>query len=200
MDQTTETKTQAETFAEAAAVSAANELEAKRAARPPRIFTEMLPCKLSPEELLDVLEQIGSADADVTVLEEERKAANDGFKARIALAGVRHLLVEAADRASANSGAPQGFGDVLHPAHTDAGQVHLHQRFFDGRLTPPIAFNNRRLKGHLLELRHLQLHFPGGGMQRAFIVARAVAAPLLGPFVPGRLTEALGFGLFLFER
>ena len=57
------------------------------------------------------------------------------------------LLVEVGHRARAHPRAPERFRDVLHAPDRNTRQVHLDQRFLDRALPPPIALDNRRLKG-----------------------------------------------------
>lgn len=91
MEQTTTetTTTQQEAFAEAARVSAQKETERKQAAKPPRSFTERMPCKLTDQDLLRIGKEAAAAEIEIGTLEDERKNANDGYKAKIALAEQR---------------------------------------------------------------------------------------------------------------
>jgi hypothetical protein len=41
-------------------------------------------------------------------------------------------------------GLPERLGDVLHPTHAHAGQVHLDQRLLDARLERPVFAGRRR--------------------------------------------------------
>ena len=56
----------------------------------------------------------------------------------------------------AHARAPQRLGDVLHPTHRNARQIHLDQRFLDRALPPAIAFDDRRLKGLPTQLRNCE--------------------------------------------
>src|SRR5216683_3840025 len=56
------------------------------------------------------------------------------------------LLVEIGHRARAHPRAPQGLGDILHPPHRYARQVHLDQGFLHRTLAPAIALDNRCLE------------------------------------------------------
>ena len=88
METTTEATTttgQAEGWKAAAAASDQAETERKQATRPPRSFTEKMPCTLSNQELADRGSQLADHYAEADRLEDERKNTNDGFKARIAL-------------------------------------------------------------------------------------------------------------------
>ena len=80
------------------------------------------------------------------------------------------LLVELADRRGADLGAPQRFGDVLHPAYRHTGQVHLDQCLFHRGLPSPVALDDRRLKGLLAQLRHVQRHLPRLRLQLALVI------------------------------
>ena len=63
------------------------------------------------------------------------------------------LLVQVRHRRWRHPRAPQGFRDVLDPAHRDPGQIHLDQGLLDRALAPPVALDDRRLEGLLPKLR-----------------------------------------------
>jgi hypothetical protein len=84
---------------------------------------------------------------------------------------VGDFLVQFAHCRGADSGAPERLGDVLNPAHGNAGKVHLNQRFFDRALATLVALDDRSLKGQFTQLRHAQGYFAGLGLQLAFVVA-----------------------------
>jgi hypothetical protein len=72
---------------EAAAAEAAEAVtDARQESMPPRRFEELLPCTLTPEELIERGTQLEAALAVVDTITAERKKANDGFKARTELA------------------------------------------------------------------------------------------------------------------
>ena len=87
------------------------------------------------------------------------------------------LLVQVGHRARADPGAPQRFGDVLHPPDRNPGQVHLDQGFLDRALPTPVALDDRRLEGLPPQLRHLQRNIAGASLQRAFVIARSRVLP-----------------------
>jgi hypothetical protein len=89
METTPTTGTTNQAWAEAAAASAAQETSNKQEPKPPRCFTEKMACKLSNEDILVIADQIEKADAEACALEDDRKATNDTFKAKIALAEQR---------------------------------------------------------------------------------------------------------------
>jgi hypothetical protein len=59
------------------------------------------------------------------------------------------LLVQVRDRGRAHSGAPKGFGDILHTPDRYTGQVHLDQRFLDRRLSASVTLNDGCIKNLL---------------------------------------------------
>lgn len=84
MEPTTE-KTNAEKWDAAALASAETQAEKKTNGKPPRSFTERMPCKLTDAELVDRGGKLADAYAEADALEAERKNTNDGFKAKIEL-------------------------------------------------------------------------------------------------------------------
>ncbi len=105
------------------------------------------------------------------------------------------LLVELADGAGADAGAPQGLRDVLDPADGDSGQIHLHQRLLNADLPALVPLNDRALEGQLPQPRHLQGHFAGLGVQLPVVVAIPVVEPIRRPLVALRPALLLGFGV-----
>lgn len=85
MQTTTEPTTNKEKWNEAANASATTQADAKTNGKPPRSFTERMPCKLTDAELVDRGAQLADAYAKADALEAERKNTNDGFKAKIEL-------------------------------------------------------------------------------------------------------------------
>ena len=81
------------TFADVAEASARNEaaaeLETKKAARPPRFFTQPMPVKLTPEEGADIAKELAENHAEIEKIKAEKKTANDDFKSRINVCEVR---------------------------------------------------------------------------------------------------------------
>ena len=57
------------------------------------------------------------------------------------------LFVEVGHCARAHPRPPQSFGDVLHPTHRNARQIHLDQRLLDRALAAAVPVDDRRLKG-----------------------------------------------------
>jgi hypothetical protein len=89
--------------------------------------------------------------------------------------------------------------DGLDPPHRHAGQVHLDQRLLDRGLAPPVALDDRRLKGRLAQLGHLQGHLTGLRLQLATVAPgprvlaglRALVAPGLAHLVSLRIEQAV---------
>ena len=69
---------------------------------------------------------------------------------------------------------PQRLGDVLHPAHGDACQVHLDERLLHAALPAAIPLDDGRLEGHALEPGHMERDVSGGRGEIAVIVAAMV--------------------------
>ena len=64
--------------------------KAGKAPPPPKAYKERLPCKLTDKERLEIGALIVAADDEISTLEEDKKSASDGFKAKIELAQGRH--------------------------------------------------------------------------------------------------------------
>ena len=61
----------------------------------PASFKRVLPCLLTDKEKLDIGDAIVEADDEISALEDQKKSASDGFKAKIELAeGERRELVQ----------------------------------------------------------------------------------------------------------
>src|SRR5262249_8749506 len=97
------------------------------------------------------------------------------------------LLIELADRAGTDLGAPQRFGDVLDATHGGARQVHPDQPLPDGGFAPPVALDDRRLEGQLPELWNLQGHRARLGLERALVVACSRVTPRLCALIASRI-------------
>jgi hypothetical protein len=94
----------------------------------------------------------------------------------------------------AHPGAPQGLGDVLLPPHRYTGQVHLDQRFLHRAPAPPIALDDRRLERLPAQLRNLQRHRAGLGLQLAIVAPRALVAPCRRPLIASRIAQPIRLG------
>ena len=105
------------------------------------------------------------------------------------------FLVQLADGGGRYLVAPQGLGDVLHPTHRDAGQIHLNERFLNTALTTAVPLNDGCLKRDPLEARHLECDISRSSGEVPAVVAAAVALTLLAALVPGRLCQFLRLGL-----
>lgn len=81
------------------------------------------------------------------------------------------LLVEVADGAGTDLGSPQGFGNVFDAPDRNTGQVHLNQRLFHRGFTPAVALDDGRFKGLSPQLRHVQGHFSGLGLELSLVMA-----------------------------
>lgn len=79
----TTTQEWAEVTAQAADVAIDAEMRAAQLAMPPRKFDEVLPCKLSDEELLERGAELAKVLDTIDAIDVEKKAAVDQFKARI---------------------------------------------------------------------------------------------------------------------
>jgi hypothetical protein len=105
------------------------------------------------------------------------------------------LLVQLADRTGADPGAPQGLGDVLDAAGGHAGQVHLDQSLLHRGLAAAVAFDDGRLERQIAQLRHVQLHLTGLGLELAGVVAGAGVEPVGGALVTLGAAEFVGLGV-----
>jgi len=105
------------------------------------------------------------------------------------------LLVEITNGGRRNPRAPQRLGDVLDPAHGNAGKIHLDQRFLDRRLATPVALYDRRLERLTPKLRHLQCHLAGLGLEAALVVAGTGITTGLGALVALRIAQPVRLGI-----
>ena len=85
------------------------------------------------------------------------------------------FLVQFTDGGWRDFAAPQGSGVVLCPAHGDACQVHLNERFLHAALPTAIPLDDSRLKGHALESGHMERNVAGGCGEVSVIVTAAAA-------------------------
>jgi hypothetical protein len=88
-DMTTAPSDQRQAWDAAAAETAALDADRKTRAKTPRSFTEKMPVALSEKDIVGIAGLIEQADAEACALEDERKATNDTFKAKISLAEQR---------------------------------------------------------------------------------------------------------------
>src|SRR3954468_20053537 len=93
------------------------------------------------------------------------------------------LLVEVRNRARAHPRAPEGFGNVLHPPHRNARQIHLDQRLLDRTLSSAVTLNDGRLEGLAPQLRNLEVDLASAGLQRPLIAASPRILPSLAALV-----------------
>ena len=105
------------------------------------------------------------------------------------------LLVELADRAGTDPGAPERLGDVLDATHGHTGQVHLHQRLLDADLPAPVALHDRALEWEVPKLRHLERHLARLRMQLAFVMAGPGVDPIRRMLVALRAAKLVCFGI-----
>ena len=94
----------------------------------------------------------------------------------------------------AHPGAPQRLGDVLDSTNRYPGQIHLDQGLLHRTLPPPIALDDRRLEGLHPQLRNLQRHLAGLGLQLALVAARPLIAPCLRALVTFCVAQPIGLG------
>ena len=84
---------------------------------------------------------------------------------------------------------PQGFCDVLHPAHGYSSQVHLNEGLFRAAFPPVTPLYNGGLEGGPLGFGHLEGDIPRCGGEITAVVTAAVAPPLCIALVPGCLVS-----------
>ena len=101
------------------------------------------------------------------------------------------FLIQFADGSGRDLAAPQCLGDVLHPAHGDARQIHLDERLLDAAFPAAIPLDDGRFEGHALEPGHMERDITRGRGEVAVIVAAAVALAGLAALVAGRLRQRL---------
>ena len=101
------------------------------------------------------------------------------------------LLVQVRHRARRHPRAPQRLGDVLDPAHRHPSQIHLDQSLLDRTLPALIPLDDRRIKSLTPELRHLQLHLSGLGVQRPLITPSPRVLAILDAFISRRTAQAI---------
>jgi hypothetical protein len=89
MENTETVQTGSAAWPDVVAASAAREEKAAQLAMPPRRFDELLPCKLTDEELRERGDELVKVLAAVDEIEAEKKLANDQFKARIQIQEAR---------------------------------------------------------------------------------------------------------------
>src|SRR4051812_14472503 len=81
------------------------------------------------------------------------------------------LFVKVGHCARAHPRPPQSFGDVLHPTHRNARQIHLDQRLLDRALAAAVPVDDRRLKGLAAQLWNFEIYFARAGLQCPLIAA-----------------------------
>src|SRR5258708_32388675 len=99
------------------------------------------------------------------------------------------LFVEVGHCARAHPRPPQSFGDVLHPTHRNARQIHLDQRFLDRALAAAVPVDDRRLKGLAAQLWNLEIYFARAGLQCPLIAAGPGVLPSLAALVTTSAAE-----------
>ena len=72
------------------------------------------------------------------------------------------FFVQLADGGGRNLAAPQRLGDVFHPAHGNACQVHLDEGLLHAALPTAVALDDGGLEGYALEPRHMERDVTGG--------------------------------------
>ena len=103
------------------------------------------------------------------------------------------FLIQLTDGGRRYLAAPQGLGNILHPAYGDAGKVHLDERFLHAALSPAIPLNDGCFKRDALKARHMERDVSGGGGKVPVIVAAVVALTGLIALVTGSLGQFLRF-------
>jgi len=105
------------------------------------------------------------------------------------------FLVEVADGPGTYPRAPQGLGNIFHPAHRHTRQVHLDQRFLDRGFTAPVALDNGGFKGLTAQLGDFEIYFAGLGMQATLITPSPGIHSVRAAFVALRATQGIGFSV-----
>ena len=72
------------------------------------------------------------------------------------------FFVQLTDGGGRDLATPQRLGDVLHPAHGNACQVHFDERLFHAALPAAIPLDDGCLEGYALEPRHMERDVTGG--------------------------------------
>ena len=85
------------------------------------------------------------------------------------------FLVQLADGGRRDLAAPQCLGDVLHPAHGNACQIHFDEGLLHAALPAAVPLDDGGLEGYALEPRHVERDIAGGRGEAAVIVTAAVA-------------------------
>src|SRR3954466_12468627 len=105
------------------------------------------------------------------------------------------LLVEVRNRARAHPRTPEGLGNVLHPTHRNARQIHLDQCFLHGTLSSAVTLNDGRLEGLAPQLRNLEVDLASAGLQRPLIAASAGILPSFAALVTSCTAKLVCFGI-----
>jgi hypothetical protein len=106
-----------------------------------------------------------------------------GFFIQLTYGGGRHF------------GAPESFGDILYPAHGDAGQIHLDERLLHAALPTAIPLDDGCLKRNTLEAWNVECDVTGGRGEISAVMTAAVALPFLTALIACCLRQFLRFGL-----
>ena len=101
------------------------------------------------------------------------------------------FLVQLTDGGGRDLTAPQRLGDVLHPAHGNACQVHLDEGLLHAALPAAIPLDDGRLEGHALEPGDVECNVAGGRGKVPVVVTAAVALTGLAALIAGRLRQRL---------
>ena len=72
------------------------------------------------------------------------------------------FLVQLADGGGRDLAAPQRLGDVLHPAHGNAYQIHLNVGFLHAALPAAIPLDDGGFEGYALEPGYVERDVSGG--------------------------------------
>jgi len=82
-------------------------------------------------------------------------------------------------------------GNVLHPAHGNACQVHLDEGLLHAALPTAVALDDGGLEGYTLEPGDVERNVAGGRGKVPVVVTAAVALTGLAAHVEGRLCQGL---------
>ena len=101
------------------------------------------------------------------------------------------FLVQLADGGGRDLAAPQCLGDVLHPAHGNARQIHLDEGLLHAAFPAAVPLDDGSFEGHALESGHMERDVAGGCGEIPVIVTAAVALTCLAALIAGRLRQGL---------
>ena len=141
-----------------------------------------------------VAPQVDTVHIDVWIFAALQRAVPPVFNVDIG------FLVQLTDGSRRYLAAPQGLGNILHPAHRDAGKIHLDEGFLHTAFPAAIPLDDGCLKRNALEARHMERDVSRSGGKISVIVAAAVALADLITLVAGSLSQFLSLLLQQFVQ